>query len=344
MLGKHPTDPRASLLAVVDFWTWWQTARPGVETALAAKTPSRFEQSVARAVAAIHPELKWEIGGRPDAYQFIVTGHGIPEMRAVAARWQLAAPKDDSRWSYFSSRQPDPRALAGTRLTIVGRSVALSEMTVSLCERRDQARVDVVVHHDVFAALPRDDGKMIADLALGWALGEDEIERRLGRITTSSTSESSAATIAMPDLAAAIAEFGARHPPAFALVQGVRGDGRPIVGVVLTGYGPVDYPLFDLHIVVTVPYVSMNSERFQIGESADRLSSFEESLSYLCGSSAVMLAALSCDGMRMLHLYCDATSDVSERVRGWRHGWAEGDVRIEVNYDPAWAAIGAVQT
>jgi hypothetical protein len=228
-------------------------------------------------------------------------------------------------------------------LTIAGQSVAIAEMTVSLRERQDQARVDVVVHHGVFAALPRDDGRMIAGLALGWALGEDEIERRLGQITTSSAPGNPAATIAIPDLAAAVAEFGARHPPAFALVRGIRGDGHPVVGVVQTGCGPVDYPLFDLHIVVTVPYTRMNSERFQIGESADRLASFETSLGSVCGTGAVMPAALSCDGTRTLHLYCDATSDVTERIRGWRHGWAEGDVGIEVDYDPAWSAIGAFQ-
>ncbi|WP_344437871.1 DUF695 domain-containing protein [Kitasatospora nipponensis] len=339
MFWKKSPAPVATADAIVAFWVWWQSARAEVAAALSAGDDGRYGQALSSAVQRMHPGLEWEVGRAGDGYRLVVTAAGAPESRSTAARWLLAAPREDSAWSYFAARQPDPVVGSGATLDIAGQRVGLSEVTVSLREWEDGPRVEATVHHRVFAALAAEERTAVAHLLLVLALGEEDTERWIGGLTASP--EPAVEGLTLAELPAAVAELDERHPHAHALVNGVRPDGRPVMGIVQTRLSPVDRPLFDQHIAIAVPYRATTPAGLNPGPAGERLRAFEDTLLELVGDEAEVPAVISADGVRTFHCYADATGGVAERIRGWRHGWPDGRVRIDVRLDPQWQAVSA---
>ena len=332
---KHPAD------GIAEFWAWWVTARPEIEAAIAANAPERYEPDLTVAVHRIHPGLQWEVGGRDGDYQLVVTACGRPEPRSAAARWLLAAPSERSGWAFHATRQPDPAALSlHLNVDSGAGKLAMAGLSVAVVEDEQSWRVHVAVHHDGFAALADAQRLDIAYLALDWALGEQDVQRWIGEVST--VAELPDAAIPIASLATTVAGFAERHPRAFALV-GATVEGLPLTAVVQVPLSPVDFPLFDQHIAVAVPYAAMNAGRLQVGLSAERIRAFDDALSGLVGDDAVLAVAVSHDGRRVFHYYTDPLSSVAERVAAWDHGWPEGRVDIQVSSDPAWNAVRPFQ-
>ena len=331
--GPQPSEIRG----ITDFWAWWATARPGIEAAIAVGDVARAAPDISQAVHRIHPGLQWEIGGQEGLHQLVVTAAGDPELRSTAARWLLAAPQDRSGWDFHATRQPDPQALSQVLMVgDQGAKVALAELSVAVVEDDESRRLDVAVHHDHFATLEPTPALHIAYMALDWALGEDDVERWIGEVTA--VPERPADAIPLAELPMAVARLADRHPRAFALLAGTI-DGLPLSALIQTPLSPVDFPLFDQHIAVVVPYTTMNPGRLQTGPSAERLDAFDEALTALMGEDAVFVAAVSHDGRRVFHYYTDPLNDVAVRIANWQHRWSEGRVEVSAEHDPAWHAV-----
>ena len=80
------------------FWAWW--AESGRELLSAAVARGQAAGTVAElgdAVAAVHPDLSWEVApGDLSAHVLVVTAAGNPDLRAAARRswvWSPVAPR-----------------------------------------------------------------------------------------------------------------------------------------------------------------------------------------------------------------------------------------------------------
>jgi hypothetical protein len=341
MSDSLQSDSQSSAFAgIAKFWSWWETARPEVEAAIAADDFERVEPDLSQAVNGIDPGLEWEIGG-PDGRELVITAAGEPALRSAAARWLLAAPRDRRGWGFHATRQPDPAALS--MVLVVDEDdteVALDGMSVAIVEDQEALRLHLTVHHDGFATLEEGQRLHIASMVLDWVLGEQNVERWVGEVAA--VTERPQDAIAVADVPKEVADFAAWHPRSYVLIQG-EVDGQPLTGIVHAPLSPVDFPLFGQHIAVAVPYTTMTADRLQTGVSAQRMEAFDDALSELLGADAVFAAAVSRDGVRVFHFYTDPAGDVVERLGAWRHGWLEGPVDIRATHDPAWREIRPFQ-
>jgi hypothetical protein len=210
--------PRAAIAA---FWSWWATARSRFERALnnaSTGTPPAPElaEEMTRQVKAIAPGLAWEFGpGGHGSRQYpCVTGEGNPELRPVAERWVRAAPPADAAWEYYPARPPTPEEALEGVLQLPGRFRAqrlrLAEARLDVRIDEDHQLLDVGVYHPMLRKLPEQTRATPAFLLLGWLLGEDGMERRVGRVDIHSTEPAgTVAAEALPEVVRALAD---RHP------------------------------------------------------------------------------------------------------------------------------------
>ncbi|MBX6383800.1 MAG: DUF695 domain-containing protein [Microbispora sp.] len=331
------TDPAEAIAA---FWSWWDQARPQIDSCVEAEDPGALAELIGPAVTALHPSLVWEIApGRMALNALVVSAANDPELRPLAPRWALAAPPAAAMWEFYPSRQANPRA-ADLTVEFGGREFGLDRLVVALRVPPGTARVNVTAYHPIFPDVD-DDTRMEATLhALDWLLGEDEVARWIGEIVPAESEPIDALpAIHLPAVVADVAE-------GFKEEQWVLLEGRTATGGRLTAAAryplrPVDFPLFDQHIAVTLPYAQADGDGQPTGASLDALRDFEERLTTRLAAhgSAVLTAYLSADGSRVLHVYADPAAAVPPVVEKIAGEWKEGRARVDVAEDPSWSAV-----
>ncbi|MEV4391628.1 DUF695 domain-containing protein [Nonomuraea sp. NPDC049607] len=326
---------------VAGFWAWWQEARPRLDPLVAAGAAEGIEELLAPAVGALHPDLVWEVApGRNAAHALVVTAAGDAELRSLAHRWAKAAPPADLLWEFHPSRRANPQALELT-LDVGGFEFALDKLAFGLRVPRNQPRVDVAAYHPIFSELDEETRLEATLLALDWLLGEDDVARWVGEITPATFQPIDA--VAAVHLPAVVADLASNYQDEEWLsLEGRTGEGASLVAVARFPLRPVDHPLFDQHIEITLPYAHRDDDGLPAGESLTALRDFEERLGARLlelRDDALLAAQLSAAGHRVVHLYADPDSDAATRVEELIASWKEGEPRIDVGSDPAWAAV-----
>ncbi|NUW45243.1 DUF695 domain-containing protein [Nonomuraea rhodomycinica] len=346
--GGHGTGGPGDRVSA--FWAWWQQARPRVDSLVAADDILGFGQLVDGAVLALHPDLKWELApGKEAAHALVVTAAGDAELRPLAHRWAAAAPEGDLLWEFHPSRQADPRATERT-VNVDGETFKLDKLTLGLRVPRDGSRVDVSAYHPAFADLDEDDRLEGTLIALDWLLGEDEVARWVGEITPVTFEPIDA--VAAAHLPAVVADLAADLAPGageeqWALLEGRTGRGAPLTATARHPLRPVDHPLFDRHVEITLPYRHRDEGGLPAGDSLAALRAFEERLSagLLDRRETALLAAhVSAEGLRVFHVYADPEGDAAAWAKELAKGWNEGKARVAVTEDPAWTAVAPFLT
>jgi hypothetical protein len=326
---------------IAGFWTWWQEARPRLDTLVAAGEPGGLEELLAPAVEAVHPGLVWEVApSRNAVHALVVTSAGDAELRSLAHRWAKAAPPADLLWEFHPSRQANPQALELT-IDVGGYEFALDKLMLGLRVPPNQPRVDVSAYHPIFGELDEDTRMETALLALDWLLGEDDVARWLGEITAVTFEPIDA--VAAAHLSAVVADVASGYDEEqWVLLEGQTAGGAPLVATARFPLRPVDYPLFDQHIAITLPYSHRDEAGLPIGESLAALRGFEERLAarlLKLRDDAVLAAHLSAEGQRIIHVYADPTGDAAIHAKELIVSWEEGEPRVDVGSDPAWTAV-----
>ncbi|MEW9551540.1 DUF695 domain-containing protein [Nonomuraea sp. NPDC050783] len=332
--------------AIAAFWTWWQETRPAVDSLVAAGDTGGLEELLAPAVAAVHPELVWEVAPARNAmHALVVTSAGDAELRPLAHRWAKAAPPADLLWEFHPSRQANPQA-AELTLDVGGHEFALDKLVLGLRVPRDQPRVDVAAYHPVFAELDADARLDAALLALDWLLGEDDVARWVGEITAVTGEPIDA--VAAAHLPAVVADLASGYDEEeWVLLEGQTAGGAPLVATARHPLRPVDHPLFDQHIAITLPYAHRDESGLPIGESLTALRDFEERLAarlLKLRDDAILAAHLSTEGQRLIHIYADPTGDAAIHAKELIVSWEEGEPRVDISTDPAWTAVSPFLT
>jgi hypothetical protein len=288
------------------------------------------------AVALIDPRLCWELGKATSGWLLVVTANGDPQVRSTAERWLRAAPDPDPGWRFHRFRPADRAALSG-KLQLGGGAVDLADVRFRLDRDFDQARIHVTVCHPVFAALDEDARLQAVFMALDRTLGEDEVLRWIGDIDTSASSGVGAVPT---DLVAEVAGLAKAYTvPKPVTLNDVAADGLPVVIRTTVPMRPIDFPLYDQHVAVTVGYASAGSDGLPGLSTLTRLQQFENALLADTAGQAVLTGHETHDHRRVLHLYADPVTDTAERLDGSLPAWLEGPVNVKVTLDPAWDEI-----
>jgi hypothetical protein len=328
---------------IAGFWTWWEDTRPRLDSLVAAEEAGQLSEAIAPAVGAVHPGLVWEVApGRNAAHALVVTAAGDAELRSLAHRWAKAAPPADMLWEFHPSRQANPQAVDLT-LDVGGFEFALDRLLFGLRVPRNTPRVDVTAYHPIFDELDDDTRLDATLLALDWLLGEDDVARWVGEITPAKFQPIDA--VAAAHLPAVVADLASGYAEEqWALLEGQTASGKPLVATARYPLRPVDHPLFDQHIAITLPYAHRDEFGLPVGDSVAALRDFEERLAarlLKLSGDAVLAAHLSAEGHRVIHVYADPTGDALIHANELIVGWEEGEPRVDVADDPSWSAVVA---
>ncbi|GAA4578511.1 hypothetical protein GCM10023194_01580 [Planotetraspora phitsanulokensis] len=334
---SQPVDPAE---AIADFWTWWRQTRPEIDSHIEAEDTEALAGLVGAAVTALDPALIWEIApGLTARHALVVSASGDPELRSFAHRWALAAPPADDQWEFHPSRQANPRA-AEMSVDVAGREFGLDRLVLGLRVPPGTARVDISAFHPIFPDIDDETRLETTLLALDWLLGEDEVARWVGDIVAAEFEPIDAIpAIHLPAVVADVAD-GVK-PDQWAMLEGQTAQGARLTVTARHPLRPVDHPLFDQHIAITLPYEHADGDGQPAGASLQALRTFEERLGERLDKlgSAVLAAHLSTGGVRVLNVYADPSSDAAPVIKELVSGWAEGRARVDVADDPSWSAV-----
>jgi len=321
------------------FWAWWAESRPRLDALLEAGDEAGLAEALAPAVAAIDEGLAWEIEpGKTADQALVVTSAGAPELRPLAHRWAKAAPPPDERWEFHPSRQANPQAME-LKIQVGGREFAFDQIMLGMRIPPGKPRIDLVVYHPIYPDLDDETRTESALLALDWILGEDEVARWVGDITAASFEPLD--PVPAVHLPAVVAGLAAEHDePRWVALEGRTPTGGKVTATARFPLRPVDHPLFDQHIMVTLPYQEADADGLPTGASLEALDGFElELAARLPEDVALPVAHMSADRVRVMHIYADPESDAADLVREIAKGWKQGRAKVTVDADPGWLSI-----
>lgn len=329
--------------AIADFWAWWSAEGRSVATGSVGGSVSgeALAAALGPRVDAIDDGLAWELGpGTDSSHRLTVTAAGVPELRAAARRWRLAAPPADEEWSYADSRQPSPADSDSDVLQVGGRDYAIDQVSVDARVRG--FAVDVSVHHPHFADLDDQQRATVGYLLLDQVLGEEAVETWVGEITTSPVRALDPVPIS--GLRSVVRDLRAQHTgpdgsPTFVLLQGQGPTGQPVLVLARVPLRPASAPHLDTYVGLVVPYADRTPEGLPGPESLDRLRALEDHVTERLEGSGEVVAVQSHDGLRVLHVYVDGSTPAAEQARVAVLSWEQGTVRVESHPDPAWSAV-----
>lgn len=345
-ISRSPPSSRAgsssiravtTIEAISAFWKWWPSAAPGFAASFSSgeHSDARIAEMNER-VSAIGSGLDWEFGpGHEAEHHLCLSSHGDPELRIVAERWLERAPAADATWEFHGARQAHPEP--DLTLTIDEVEVGLGEIRYELDVEEDRARVVLTAWHPAFATI--EDASLrrrILFIALDTLLGEDEVERWIGAVSTADEPIEDGATPS--DLRATVAELSELSKDD--MWQMLRGedDGKPVLVVVDRAVKRVDHWLKDTLLRIRVTLTSANEEGIPSKDESEVLNEAEDALVASLGEHAVYIARETHASARTLFFHVEESSPAVDVATRWKPTPAHV-VDVHVERDPAWEIL-----
>jgi Family of unknown function (DUF695) len=321
----------------VRFWSWWSGARDTVATAFDGGHQDRIRELLDSRVHAFHRELTWHVGpGTQARLMLVLSGSRHPALRGVAERWRMAGPADDADWEYHPAFPAEPAAFEA-RVQIGELEIDPAQATALAVPDDRRFRLDLTVHHPAFEQLAELSRSRVANALVGWALGEDETDRWVGKISATTRRPLDSVPVSM--LSAVTTQLAARWAgERWATLEGSF-DGRRLIASVRHPLHRVDYPLFDEHIAVRLPYSDAGADGLPTERALADLESFETVLLERLRSDALLVAQQTASGERLLHFYADSASRRAYAIRGLLGRYLGPLATVQAEYDPGWQHI-----
>ncbi|MCR1161694.1 DUF695 domain-containing protein [Paenarthrobacter sp. UW852] len=288
------------------FWEWWAAeGRDRFGTAVQTGEGDDLPSVMTQQLANVHPDLAWDTGrGHRSDHLLVVSAEGDAALRRVAEQWLRAAPSADEVWDFASARQPVPGVIENV-LDINGTKFPLGDIRFGLSVDDQRESIDVEVYHPLFGQMPGDEPLRVSFLFLDWLLGEDGVERWVGAINT--TTSSDVATASATDLVEAINRMTAEaQPDNWAFLQGTTPAGERMVVLTRRPLRWIDYPLFDLHTKVSLAYADRRDDGLPTETALNRLRQIEDNITAALGPRGILVAHETAAGSRVLHYYTDS--------------------------------------
>lgn len=328
--------------AITDFWTWWADYAQTAGELFDAGDPeslSRFDAEITPRIEAIHPELGWSTATPTDAdHGLVLSPRGAPGLRSTTERWLRQAPSDPGRWRFYAARQRQ-HGMFDLSIELNEHTFDLSHLAVQATFRNRQGRFDISVYHPDFLFIPEDDRMQLAALTMDWAFGEDDVARWVGELRA--VEERPLDTLppaALPAMIDAVPEW--YRKPGWVTMNGQTPDGSPVSIGLLFPLRSVDYPLFDHHVLVELPFSGQQPDR----KTEKRLGKLGEQLARQVGTDGALVATTEVAGRRGLHFYVDTevADDVVGRLETALKDWK--DARVLPSSDPGWSNVAGLTT
>lgn len=328
--GKRATgDP------IGEFWSWWAANHERYAHAIASGEYGSLSDEMTQMVRRIDPGLEWEFSaGRQAQHQLCVTAAGVPELRARAERWLRAGPGPGGLWEYAGARQPDPNVLHNV-LGLGGASLPLSDLWFGAVVDDERGVVDVTAYHPLFGTIDEPARLTAAFLSLDWLLGEDGVARWIGTVDVAVTPPAAAVPAAsLPGIVDTVVGM----EPTWTLMKGEGPRGRPILVTARRPLKRAEFPLFDLHGTLSIPFAEQTAVGWPDQPALDRLRVLEDHLLTRFPLDQLLLAAhATCNGVRTFLLYCDAESETPAAITSFVES-ALPLARLKWVLDPGWTA------
>jgi uncharacterized protein DUF695 len=321
------------------FWGWWRTAAPRLAATIDAGKAASIASEVGAQVDAIDPRLSWETGpGLKGAHHHLaLSPEGDIELRVLTERWLSRAPPPDKTWEHYAARQAFVPA-GQWSLKLGGVTIDPASATVVFETDAVREIVHVTLHHPGLMKLDGSERARAAFLTLDNLLGEDSIERWVGKVDTSVTALLQGKSL---DALAAAVETLKKTATGdrFAVLQGKTAGGQPTFASVNLALKRLDHLLMDNHLTVTVPLQDPTPDGLTTKEEATALNALEDELLDKLGHDAVYIGRETGQGKRILHLHVSAQGPAEERARGWAKQHPGRAVEIAVRHDPRWEVL-----
>lgn len=326
--------------AIQAFWTWW----PSVAEAFASSfkrggpSPELVDAMVAH-VNAIDARLDWEFGpGVKSTHHLCLSGKGDPVLRVVAERW-LRASQPCATWEFYSARQGSPSA-SGLSLRIAGFELLLSEVQFVIEEDETRELLDVVVDHPVFPQIEDETLKSrVAFIALDNALGEDDVERWIGKVEVARPTDAREDIVLLPALRSRVDAFAKTATgERWVLLRG-NIEGAPVLVATNRAIKRIDHLLLDTHVTITIPIARPDEHGFPMRDESADLDAMQDALIDQLGVEVVVLGRETSRGLRQLHLHVMEGGPAAAIVERWRAAHRRYSVEVAVERDPAWQTL-----
>jgi len=325
-----------TLQAIDAFWKWWPTVGDTFARTFSAgeKVPDDLIEAMSEHVADIHPDLEWEFGpGRESAHHLCLSGKGDPLLRVVTARWVKRGPVADASWEFYGSRQRSPKT--DFALNIAGQRVDADQYVFEVSEDELCEVIHVRAFHPAHESM--DDGlkEEALFLSLDNLLGEDALERWLGRIEIAKERPSSG--ISHVALRSHVDDLAARaHGERWAALRGETDDGKPIFVLANMALKRAAHLLLDMHLTIELPLLTRTDNGLPTSEEGARLDALEDELIKSLGTHAALLARETMTGRRTIHLRVMEGGPASAIVHAWSERHPERRAIVTATMDPRW--------
>lgn len=298
----------------------------------------KLVRAISRKVQAIHPDLQWEFSkGTASAHVLVVCPGGDANLRAIAERWRVAAPKPDATWAFHASRQADPEAFGNT-LSIDGHTVRLEKFRFGVEVDAERHQIDVTTFHPIFSVMTEDERVRVTFLALDWALGETGVELWVGEVETSRTEPQRPHTVAQ--LRSAVTNLAQKvSEDTWSILTGEDPQGYPTLATVRVPLKPARWPRFDTHVRIDVSYRGPRENGFPQDDSLAALRAFEDRLAETVGADGEVVAHETSQGRRTFHVYVDGMTKAADAVKRLLPQWREAKAAVATSFDPSWEDI-----
>jgi hypothetical protein len=323
------------------FWSWWRKESPRLATAFDEGRAESVVEELSRRVDAIHPDLAWETGPglAGSRHHLALSSEGDITLRVLTERWLSRAPAPDAAWEYYPARQPSGRD-AKLNLTLddaPGIEIPYADARAALEVDDGREVVHVKLHHPALAHLPEKLRSTAAFLILDDALGEDGVERWVGRLDLSVESLPEGQPLAA--IAEAVASLVRRATgERWVLVEGRTDSGRPLLATINVALKRIDHLLMDHHLEVTLPFREQAERGMPTRQENEALNALEDELVASLGHDAVFVGHETGNGVRVIHFHVAALGPAAERTEAWARRIAR-EVTVEYRHDPGWELL-----
>ena len=318
------------------FWAWWSTARHQILRAI--EVEKTFTDGLIRDIAShvdAIGDLDWELSlGKTAKHGFCLSPKGDPQARLVTELWRHRGPRPDETWEYFAARQGGQ----GAKIEIDQVQLDRDDLMVSLEVDTGRERIDATYFHPGFAKLSEKLQTTALYLLLDGALGEDAVERWLGRIRA--TSQKLENAVPFSQFRDALSELEREATgEQFVLMKGTTESGAPVFISCNRSLKRIDHLLHTMHVAVDLAILDQNPQGLTTPADAEKLDELEDELTAALAGLVVYFGRETKPGHRVMHWYVAEDSAAKAIIERWSARHSERDPHVEWIHDPTWEFV-----